>query len=628
MTKERLTRKIRAILSADAVGYSRLMQENEERTINAIVDSRSLMSETITQFKGRVVDAPGDNLLAEFASVVDAIECAVEIQRKLKAKHDDQPNGNKLKFRIGVNLGDIVQRNDRIYGNGVNIAARIESLADPEGIFISHTAYDQVKNKLEFGYEYMGEHHVKNIAEPVRVYRILADPENSGKMIGTKKVKLRGRKWGILAAAVILILMSVTTIVWHFYLLPAQQSKKLASRHKMAASLPEKPSIAVLPFKNIGGDPEQEYFSDGITNDIISDLSKFNELFVIASNSVFAYKGKPVTVQKVNEELGARYILWGSVQKAKDKIRVNAQLIDAASGHNIWAERYFRDLKNLFAVQDDIVQSIVTTLAVKIDTEERERVMRKDTENLEAYDYVLRGWEYYLRSTRSANTKAQHMFEKAITLDQRYATAYVGLGQTYMVEFAYGWTEFSNQALQRAHDLAQKALSIDETTASAHALLGEVFRYRMQYDLAIREYKRAIELNPNDANSHAELGAIMNYSGKTNLAIKELETSFSFNPHMRPSNYMQLGFAYYLVGRYDDAIDALEQGLSWYPDNVFIYIPLAAAYARVGRLKEAARVATKVRKLRPFFEVDNYGTAFINPTDRSRIIDGLRQAGL
>jgi adenylate cyclase len=628
MTKERLTRKIRAILSADAVGYSRLMQENEERTINAIVDSRSLMSETITQFKGRVVDAPGDNLLAEFASVVDAIECAVEIQRKLKVKHDDQPNGNKLKFRIGVNLGDIVQRNDRIYGNGVNIAARIESLADPEGIFISHTAYDQVKNKLEFGYEYMGEHHVKNIAEPVRVYRILADPENSGKMIGTKKVKLRGRKWGILAAAVILILVSVTTIVWHFYLLPAQQSKKLASRHKMAASLPEKPSIAVLPFKNIGGDPEQEYFSDGITNDIISDLSKFNELFVIASNSVFAYKGKPVTVQKVNEELGARYILWGSVQKAKDKIRVNAQLIDAASGHNIWAERYFRDLKNLFAVQDDIVQSIVTTLAVKIDTEERERVMRKDTENLEAYDYVLRGWEYYLRSTRSANTKAQHMFEKAITLDQRYATAYVGLGQTYMVEFAYGWTEFSNQALQRAHDLAQKALSIDETTASAHALLGEVFRYRMQYDLAIREYKRAIELNPNDANSHAELGAIMNYSGKTNLAIKELETSFSFNPHMRPSNYMQLGFAYYLVGRYDDAIDALEQGLSWYPDNVFIYIPLAAAYARVGRLKEAARVATKVRKLRPFFEVDNYGTAFINPTDRSRIIDGLRQAGL
>ncbi len=628
MTKERLTRKIRAILSADAVGYSRLMQENEDWTIKAIVDSRGLMSETITQFNGRVVDAPGDNLLAEFASVVDAIECAVEIQRKLKAKHDGQPDGHKLKFRIGVNLGDIVQQNDRIYGDGVNIAARIESLADPEGIFISHTAYDQVKTKLEFGYEYMGEHHVKNIAEPVRVYRVLSDPENSGKVMGTKKGKSGGRKRGILAAAVLLILVSATTIVWHFYLKPSQQSKKNSSIHKMPASLSEKPSIAVLPFKNIGGDPGQEYFSDGITNDIISDLSKFNELFVIASNSVFAYKGKPVTVQKVNEELGARYILWGSVQKINDKIRVNAQLIDATSGHNIWAERYYRDLKNIFAVQDDIVQAIVTTLAVKIDTEERERVMRKDTENLEAYDYVLRGWEYFLRSTRSDNTKAQHMFDKAIALDQRYATAYVGLGQTYMAEFAYGWTEFSSQALKRAHDLAQRALNLDETTASAHALLGEVFRYRMQYDLAIREYKRAIELNPNDANSHAELGAIMNYSGKTDLAIKELETSFSFNPHMRPSNYMQLGIAYYLKGRYDDAMDTLEQGLSWYPDDVFIYIPLAAAYAQVGRLKDAARVVAKVRKLRPFFEVDNYGTAFIKPTDRSRIVDGLRRAGL
>jgi adenylate cyclase len=292
MTKERLTRKIRAILSADAAGYSRLMQENEDWTIKTIVNSRSLMSDTITQFNGRVVDAPGDNLLAEFASIVDAIECAVEIQRKLKAKHDGQPNGRKLKFRIGVNLGDIVQQNDRIYGDGVNIAARIESLADPEGIFISHTAYDQVKNKLEFGFEYRGEHHVKNIDEPVRVYRVLADPENSGKVIGTKKEKLRVRKWGFLAAAAILILVSVTTLVWHFYLLPARQSKKFASRPKMAASLSEKPSIAVLPFKNIGGDPGQEYFSDGISNDIISDLSKFNQLFVIASNSVFAYKGR------------------------------------------------------------------------------------------------------------------------------------------------------------------------------------------------------------------------------------------------------------------------------------------------------------------------------------------------
>lgn len=287
MTKERLTRKIRAILSADAVGYSRLMQENEDWTIKAIVNSRNLMSETITQFKGRVVDAPGDNLLAEFASVVDAIECAVEIQRKLKSIHASQPNGHELKFRIGVNCGDIVQQNGHIYGDGVNIAARIESLAEPGGIYISHTAYDQVKNKLKVGYEYMGEHSVKNIAGPVRVYRVLEKPENSGKVISAKKEKLRGRKLGILAA-VILISVSTTITVWHLSLRPAQQSEKFDSKHKMASTLSEKPSIAVLPFKNIGGDPGQEYFSDGITNDIISDLSKFSELFVVASNSVFA----------------------------------------------------------------------------------------------------------------------------------------------------------------------------------------------------------------------------------------------------------------------------------------------------------------------------------------------------
>ena len=391
---------------------------------------------------------------------------------------------------------------------------------------------------------------------------------------------------------------------------------------------PEKPSIAVLPFKNINGDRAQAYFSDGITNDIITDLSKFRELFVIASNSVFVYKDKPVKAQQVKRELGVRYILEGSVQRASGRVRVNAQLIDAGSGHHLWAERYDRNLQDLFTVQDEIVQTIVATLAVKIDAEERARVMRKDTENLEAYDYVLRGWEYYWRSTRSANRHARRMFEKAIEIDPHYPTAYVGLGQTHMAHFAYGWTEFSDQALQTAHDLAQKALSLDETSAPAHALLGEVYRYWMQYDLALKEYDRAIDLNPNDANSHAERGAILNYRGETDAAIDALETTLRFNPHMRPSNYMQLGLAYYLKARYEDAIEILERGLSWYPDDVFIHIPLAAAYAQDGQEQNAARVAAKIRRLHPFFHIDHYGTAFVRPADRSRIADGLRAAGL
>ena len=628
MTQKRAIRKLRAILSADAVGYSRLMQEDETWTIQTIDNSKRLISELVTQFNGRVVDAPGDNLLAEFASVVDAIECAIDIQKKMEAKDTDQHDDHRLRFRIGINLGDVVQKNDRIYGDGVNIAARLEGLAEPGGICISRASYDHVKNKVAVGFEYLGEHHVKNIADPVRVYRVLMRSDSERRLIGKERPIQNRWKWTVLLTIIGIAFVGIVPVVWIHYRNPTSLSERSIAKPFSTAPTTIKPSIAVLPFKTIGDDREQDYFSDGITNDIITDLSKFSELFVIASNSVFFYKGKAVAVQQVKKELGARYILEGSVQKANDKVRINVQLIDATSGHHIWAERYDRELNSFFALQDEIVQTIVTTLAIKIDNEERARVMKKDTQNMEAYDYVLRGWEYFSRSTRSENNQAQKMFEKAIMLDPYYAIAYVGLGQTYMAQFAYGWTEFSDQALQKSFDLSQKALKIDETSALAHALLGEVYRYWMQYDLAKKEYRRAIELNPNDANSHAELGAIMNYSGQTDEAIQALETALSFNPHMRPSNYMQLGLAYFLKGRNVDAIEILNQGLSWYPDDVFIHIPLAAAYAKQGRLEEAARVAREIGRLYPFFDVDNYGTAFIDQIDRSKIIDGLRQAGL
>ncbi len=628
MTQKRAIRKLRAILSADGAGYSRLMQEDETWTIKTIENCKRLISELVTQFNGRVVDDPGDNLLAEFASVVDAIECAIDIQKELETKDTDQNDDHRLRFRIGINLGDVVQQNDRIYGDGVNIAARLEGLAEPGGICISRTAYDHVKKKVAVGYEYLGEHHVKNIADPVRAYRVLMRPDSASIRIGKERHRQNRWKRTVLATGIVIALVSTATAVWIHNRNATPLSEVSIAKLDSAVPISKKPSIAVLPFKTIGVDREQDYFSDGITNDIITDLSKFSELFVIASNSVFVYKGTSVKAQQVKKELGANYILDGSVQKASDNVRINAQLIDATSGHHIWAERYDRQLKDVFALQDEMVQTIVTTLAIKIDAEERVRVMKKDTENMEAYDYVLRGWEYFSRSTRSENNQAQKMFEKAIMLDPYYATAYVGLGQTYMAQFAYGWTEFADHALQKSFDLAQKALEIDETNALAHALLGEVYRYWMQYDLAKEEYRRAIELNPNDANSHAELGAIMNYSGQTDEAIQALEIARSFNPHMRPSNYMQLGIAYYLKGRYVDATDILERGLSWYPDDVFIHIPLAASYAKQGRLEEATRVSKKISRLHPFFEVDNYGTAFIDPFDRSRIIDGLRQAGL
>jgi len=628
MSEERALRKLRAVLSADVKGFSLLMQADEVATVRTLKTYREIITSVILEYRGRVVDSPGDNMLAEFASVVDAVESAVEIQKKLKAMNDKLAENRKMQFRIGINLGDVIDDGERIYGNGINIAARIESLAEEGGICISGTAFDQIGKKLPLSYESMGEQRVKNIEMPIRVYRVLMEPKVAGVVIGEEKEKPTRLQRVILFAAIGLVLAGLTVAFWNLYLQPAPPSEKLASKPNITDPLSEKPSIAVLPFKNLSGDQEQEYFNDGITNDIITDLSKFSELFVIASNSVFVYKGKPVKAQQVNQELGARYVLEGSVQRAREKVRINAQLIDALSGHHIWAERYDRDLKDLFAVQDEIVQTIVATLAVKIDAEERARVMRKDTQNLEAYDYVLRGREFYARATRSANIQARQMFEKAIKLDPRYPTAYVGLGTSHLRHFAYGWTEFAKQSLQQAHYLAQTALSLDESSASAHALLGAVYRFRMQYDLAIKEYERAIELNPNDANSHAERGAIMNYSGQTDQAVESLETARRFNPHMRPSDYMQLGLAYYLEGRYDGAISVLERGIGWYPDNVFIHIPLAATYAQAGRLEDAARVAVTVRRLHPFFEVDNFGTAFINPDDRARIADGLREAGL
>jgi adenylate cyclase len=620
-------RKLAAILSADVKGYSRLMGEDEEATVSTITVYREAMVKLIQKSRGRVVDSPGDNLLAEFVSVVDAVRCAVEIQEELKAKNAELPENRRMEFRIGINLGDVIQEGERIYGDGVNIAARVEGLAEGGGICISGSAYDQVKNKLPLGYEYLGEHTVKNIAEPVRVYKVLMEPEAVGKVIGEKRPGPK-RQRATLAIVIALLLIAAAWAMWNYHLRPAPSSEKVASVEQMVTPLPAKASIAVLPFKNLSGDPEQEYFSDGITNDVITDLSKFRELFVIASNSVFVYKGKPVKAQEVSRELGVRYVLEGSVQKAGEQVRINTQLIDATTGHHLWAERYDRDLKDLFAVQDEIVQTIVATLAVRIDAEERRRVMRKDTESLEAYDYVLRGWEYFSRTTRSANTQARQMFEKAIELDPRYATAYVGLGRTHLALFQFGWTEFPARALQRTHYLAQKALSLEESNASAHALLGIVYRYRLQYDLATKELERAIELNPNNARSHAALGTVLNYTSRPDDAIDKLETALRLNPTMRPGYYMHLGLAYYLKGRYEDSIMTLKSGLGRYPNHVFLHIPLAAAYAQAGRPEEATNTAATVLRLHPFFEVDSYGTAFINPADRARIADGLREAGL
>jgi TolB-like protein/class 3 adenylate cyclase len=380
MATDDVKRKLTAIFSADVEGYSRLMEEDELATVETLTSHKEIMRKLIRQYRGRVVDSTGDNLLAEFASVVDAVQCAVEVQQVLSAKNEALPENRRMNFRIGINSGDVIEEGELIYGDGVNVAARVESLAEGGGISISGTAYDQLGKKLPLGYEYLGEQSVKNIEKPVRVYRVLTEAEAAGKVIGEVRPKTKQLRGAAIGGIVVLILVVGALAIWNFYLKPDVEP---ASVEKMAFPLPDEPSIAVLPFANMSGDPQQEYLSDGFTEQIITGLSMVPRLFVIARNSTFTYKGKAVKVQQVAEELGVKYVLEGSVQKSGNRVRITAQLIDTTKGHHLWAERYDRNLSDIFALQDEIAKKVITALQVKLTEGEKARLLAKGTENLE-----------------------------------------------------------------------------------------------------------------------------------------------------------------------------------------------------------------------------------------------------
>ncbi len=577
MTKGGFKRKLTAILSADVKGYSRLMGEDEDDTVRTITTYRGMMASLIQQYRGRVVDSPGDNLLAEFVSVVDAVQCAVEIQRVFKAKNVELPENRRMEFRIGINLGDVIEEGERIYGDGVNIAARVENLAEGGGICISGSAYEQIENKLVLGYEYLGEHTVKNIAKPIRVYRVPMEPKTVTMVSKEKGAGLKQWQRAALAVVVFLILGAGALTIWNFYLRPSPPPVEVASVEKMAFPLPDKPSIAVLPFVNMSGDPEQEYFSDGITEDIITSLSKIPRLFVIARNSTFTYKGKPVKVQQVSEDLGVRYVLVGSVRKAGDRVRITARLVNATTGGQLWAENYDRELKDIFSLQDEITQEIVVALKVEMREAELERVRRIPTDNLTAYDSFLRGMEYFSRFTKEANDRAQQMFERAIELDPEFAAAYAFLGLLYWKDWKFQWDP-SPQALERAFELAQRAVTLDDSLPVAHRLLGDLYLLKKQHEQAIAEAERAIALDPNDASGYATLGFILNSMGKPEKAIELLEKAMRLHPHFPFGYVFQLGVAYRLTGRYDEAISTQKKVLTRNANFLLAYTELTANY--------------------------------------------------
>ena len=629
MTNQEVKRKLAAILSADVKGYSRLMGEDEVGTIRTLNAHKDLMESLIQQHHGRVVDAPGDNVLAEFVSVVDAVECAVEIQKELKTRNAELPENRRMEFRIGVNLGDVVEEGDKIFGDGVNIAARLESLAEVGGLCISGTAFDHVRNKLDLGYEYLGEQTVKNIALPVRVYKVLMEPEAVGKLIGERKAKPRQWQRMVLIAVTILIVITAAVAIWKLYIKPPPPTE-VASKEKMVYPLPDKPSIAVLPFSNMSEDPKQEYFSDGITEEIITALSKVPRLFVIARNSTFTYKGKAVKVKQVSEELGVRYVLEGSVRKSGDKVRITAQLIDALTGHHLWAERYDRDLKDIFALQDEITMKIITAVQVELTAGERANVAAKGTKNLEAFMKYMQAIENLTRQTKEGNMAGRKLAEEAITLDSKYSKGYIALAQTHLIDIMIGTTESPEQSLVKASELLKKAIVFNISEPDGHSNLGIVYLMMRQYEKALSEVERAVSLNPNHFGSLLRLVYVLNGIGRFEEAISVLKSARRLSPTPYQAYFVHLATAYRLTGQYKEAIETAKEALKQVTNNILIHLQLTATYSMMGREEEARAAAAEIMKINPKFSLEWYKKTlyFKNTDDIDRTIEALRKAGL
>jgi len=589
--EEGVERKLTTILAADVVGYSRLMGEDEAGTLARLKSLRKeLMQPKIAGSRGRIVKLMGDGLLAEFPSVVEAVRCAVDIQQNMAGREAGLPEERRIRLRIGVNLGDIIVEGSDIYGDGVNVAARLEGLAEPGGVCISGKVYEEVRNKLPTAFEDLGEQEVKNIREPVRVYRwtdVAADP-----MPGMAGAEAR---------------------------LP----------------LPDKPSIAVLPFINMSGDPEQEYFSDGITEDIITELSRFRSLFVIARNSSFTYKGRAAKVQDIGRDLGVQYVVEGSVRRPGNRVRVTAQLVEAASGNHLWAERYDRDFEDIFAVQDDVTRTIVSTVAGRLDDVGAERARRKPPGNLAAYDYLLRAYQHVHRWTRTDIAAARSLLEKALELDADSARSHAFLGMTYVADWTWGTA--GDEALDRAFASAQRAMALDDDDSWSHVLFGHVYMRRGQPEIALNYLEKAAALNPNDPIAVAIKGFVLELMGRHVEAVEWIEKAMRLDPFHPDWMFDVLAFALYSSRRYEEAIAAVKKMKE---PPYWVHAKMAACYAQLEQpdvargalaaLEEAiererrdgnpgASIEVAIRRTQTYYK---------SRDDRDHWLEGYRKAGM
>ena len=633
MTTQELKRKLTAILSADVKGYSRLMGEDEEWTVRTLKGYKDVMGNLIQQHRGRVVDATGDNLMAEFASVVDSVQCAVEIQQVLRAKNALLPENRRMEFRIGINLGDVIEEGERIYGDGVNIAARLEGLAEAGGICISGSAYEQIENKLPLRYDYLGEHEVKNIAKPVRAYRARIEAEAAPSKLGKEKKPGRKRLPKVALGIIAVVVIAGAVILYQFALRPSPSKTEVASKEKMAFPLPDVPSIAVLPFVNMSGDPKQEFLCDGMTEEIITALTKVPRLVVIARNSTFTYKGKPVKVKQVSEELGVRYVLEGSLQRSGDRVRINAQLIDALTGNHLWAERYERDLKDIFAMQDEITIKILTGVQVKFKLGGealRSEKYFKGKQGLDCYLKLMEANGIRLRVNIEDNNLARRMIEEAIAICPENPMGYVHLGWVYHHDYVLGNTKSPGETIEKGIELAPKALAMDDFIPGAHALLSYFYLFKREYDKAIAEGERAVALDPGGTSALNSYANSLHNAGRAEEAIPFFQKAIRLNPFAASFLYRSFGVALLVTGRFEEAVSAYKKAIQIAPDDINAHTFLAATYIIMGREKEARAEAAEVLRINPKFSVDSFAKilAYKDQSQNDKIVNALRKAGL
>jgi adenylate cyclase len=614
-----MERRLAAILAADVQGYCHLTELSEESSTATLRMYRTVVDESISAHRGHIFSSAGDGVVAEFPSVVEALRCAIEIQHEIAERNDALPDIERMQFRIGLNLGDVIAEGNNVYGTGVNVAARLEQFAEPGGICVSQTVYDHVRKIIEIPFQDIGEHRLKNISNPVHVYRIAPEPQSSSRGFFSRSHVLR--RLGIAAGAVVLLL-AVGAGSYYLHEPAALWDAVLGD----SAELPEHPAIVVLPFDDISPTHDQQYLADGITEDLITSLAKIPELLVMARTASFAYKGKPSDTRQVKRDLNVHYVVDGSIQRSDHDLRVTAQLIDAATGRELWAESYDRKIENIFAVRDDITRSIAGTLgglSGKLAKAEVTRLSAKDPKSFTAYDYLMRGWYEWHKFTPENNALARDLFEQARQVDPDYGRAYVGLSWAHANDFDYEWTSNYPKTLKLTLDMANDAVRLDPGDYQAHWSLGWAYLYHRQYDMALAEYDRARELNPNDAELIAEMANLLIFTGEPLQAIEHAKEGIRLNPFHENWYVEYLGWAYAEAGMPKEAIAVFQKAIDLEnpaDDQLWYFPTIAAAYAQEGRMDEARKIVETLLARKPNYSIlDSVARSF--PYQTQELVD-------